>query len=150
MDHRVAVWVVTFITMGCSRERAEPAPTPAGQAAKQTATAAAPGARSDGLGSGHFATAGGPPAARPECDRGVPVLPAFWYDGACRRFDAASAAGPTFAMAYWGRAMSACKILWGDDDLEGGRAALARMPGKDRLVPREAAWVAAATALLGE
>ncbi len=78
------------------------------------------------------------------------ALHSFWYDEATRQFDAAIAADPTMNMAYWGAAMSRCKLLWGDDDLATARQVLSRMPDPDRLSPREQAWVLAFVALLTE
>ena len=125
---------------GKSPERAPPPPTPAVEAAPA-------GYDRDALGALHFQIAGGTPAARRDFDRGLLALHSFWYDEATRRFEAAIAADPTFAMAYWGLAMSHAKLLWGDDDLDAGRDALKRMPNPSALPPHDQAWVVAALSL---
>ena len=54
-------------------------------------------------------------------------------------------------MAYWGLAMSYCKLLWGDDDVAAARVQLSmHMPDPDRLTPREQAWARAAFELIRE
>ncbi|HWM86132.1 MAG TPA: hypothetical protein VNO33_09845 [Kofleriaceae bacterium] len=88
--------------------------------------------------------------ARDHFRRGMAALHAFWYEEASRQFEAAVAADRGFAMAHWGLAMSKSKLLWGDDDLAGGRRALSQMPPSSGLSPRERAWVAAVTALFGK
>jgi tetratricopeptide (TPR) repeat protein len=92
----------------------------------------------------------GSPQARDHFTRGLNALHAFWYDEAVRRFDAAIAADGTMTMAYWGAAMSRSKLLWGDDDLDGMRAVLSRMPDPSRATERERAWVASVVELMRE
>jgi tetratricopeptide (TPR) repeat protein len=128
---------------------------PKGQAT-QAGAAVAPKAPPDdrydtgALGAITFAVSDGTPAARAHFTRGMLALHSFWYDEATREFQAAIAADPTMNMAYWGAAMSACKLLWGDDDIGAARQLLARMPAPERLSPRERAWVAAVNALLAD
>jgi tetratricopeptide (TPR) repeat protein len=100
------------------------------------------------LGALNFALSEGTPAARSHFTRGLLALHSFWYDKASREFQAAIDADPTMNMAYWGAAMSRCKLLWGDDDLAGARDLLSRMPDPGRLTPREQAWVSAAVELV--
>ncbi|MDB4959320.1 MAG: tetratricopeptide repeat protein [Myxococcales bacterium] len=95
-----------------------------------------------------FALSEGTPEARAHFTRGLLALHSFWYDEAIRQFDAAIAADPTMNMAYWGAALSRCKLLWGDDDIGAARALLSRMPNADGLGPRDRAWVLALIELL--
>jgi tetratricopeptide (TPR) repeat protein len=72
----------------------------------------------------------------------------FWYDEATRQFQLAIAADPKMRMAYWGAAMSYCKLLWGEDDLDAAIQILKQMPDPDSLPPREQAWLLATFELL--
>lgn len=134
---------------GGAREEARP-----GSAAASPGSAAAPAAPADdryddgALGAMTFAHSEGTPAARAYFTRGMLALHSFWYDEAARQFSAAIVADREMNMAYWGVAMSRCKLLWGEDDLDGAREILSRMPNPDRLTPREQAWVLAAVALV--
>jgi hypothetical protein len=101
----------------------------------------------EALGSLRFDVQGGTPQARQHFFHGLLALHSFWYDEAQKQFEAAIAADTSFSMAYWGLAMSKVKLLWGDDDLQGGYAALAAMPAPDKLPPREQAWVMAGVSL---
>jgi hypothetical protein len=101
----------------------------------------------DALGSLRFEVQGGTPEARSHFFHGLLALHSFWYDEAQKQFQAAIDADKSFSMAYWGLAMSKAKLLWGDDDLEGGYAALAAMPAPDKLPLREQAWVMASVSL---
>ncbi|MEO7735594.1 MAG: hypothetical protein ABIY55_31860, partial [Kofleriaceae bacterium] len=138
--------MIVALAAACGRstpEHREPPPPPS-----PAVEAAAPaGYDRDALGALHFEVAGGTPAARRDFDRGLLALHSFWYDEATRRFQAAITADPTFAMAYWGLAMSHAKLLWGDDDLDAGRDALQRMPNPSALPPHDQAWVVAALSL---
>ncbi len=98
------------------------------------------------LGTLRFEVTGGNPAARRDFEQGVLAMHSFWYTEATRRFTAAIAADPSFAMAHWGLAMSHAQLLFGIDDLDAGRAALANVPPLDNVTPRERAWIASARA----
>ncbi len=102
------------------------------------------------LGSLTFKLSEGNPAARAHFMRGLLALHSFWYDEAQRQFAAAIAADPAMNMAYWGAAMSQCKLLWGEDNLDAARALLKQMPSPDKLPEREQAWIVAALQLVGE
>ena len=131
---------------GSPGSAAMPAPAASGSGGSSSfATAAA--ADSDALGALHFEISGGTPEARQLFRRGLLALHSFWYDEAQKQFDAAIAADPSFSMAYWGLAMSHAKLLWGDDNLDAGRAALTRMPSPQALPPHDQAWVMAALSL---
>ncbi|HTM22593.1 MAG TPA: hypothetical protein VL172_18855, partial [Kofleriaceae bacterium] len=94
-----------------------------------------------------FPVTGGTPAARREFVAGLLAMHSFWYTEATRRFEAAAAADPTFVMAQWGVAMSHAQLLFQNDELEPGRAALARIGDVSALSPRERAWIGAAREL---
>jgi hypothetical protein len=100
------------------------------------------------LGAITFPLTEGTPEARAHFMRGLLALHSFWYDEANREFRAAIAADPTMNMAYWGVGMSACKLLWGDDDLATANQMIAKMPDPDKLSPREQTWVVALIELL--
>jgi tetratricopeptide (TPR) repeat protein len=103
---------------------------------------------SSSLGALAFPLTEGTPAARAHFTRGLLALHSFWYDEAQREFTAAIAADPKMDMAYWGLAMSHCKLLWGEDDVEAAKQALARMPDPEKLSEREQEWVMATIELL--
>jgi tetratricopeptide (TPR) repeat protein len=127
------------------RDEARPAaPSPSPPAAPPPDDRYDPGA----LGATTFQHSEGTPEARAHFTRGLLALHSFWYDEAVRQFEAAILADPEMNMAFWGSAMSRCKLLWGDDDLAAAREVMSRMPNPDRLTPREQAWVRAGVALV--
>jgi tetratricopeptide (TPR) repeat protein len=79
-----------------------------------------------GLGKTHFPTSG---TARAQGDflRGLLLLHSFEYEMARKAFQAAEHIDPNFAMAYWGEALSYNETLWGEQDLDAARAALAKL-----------------------
>jgi tetratricopeptide (TPR) repeat protein len=79
-----------------------------------------------GLGTTHFPNSG---ARRAQADflRGLLLLHSFEYDAARRAFRAAERTDPRFAMAYWGEALTHNQTLWGGQDLDAARAALAKL-----------------------
>jgi tetratricopeptide (TPR) repeat protein len=80
----------------------------------------------------------GAPAAQEAFLTGVKALHNFEFDEAAVAFQRAQKADPTFAMAYWGEAMSHNHPLWAQQDLEAARKVL------DRLDPTSAGRVAKA------
>ena len=102
------------------------------------------------LGKIDFPVTGGSPAARQHFARGMLALHSFWYDEAIAEMQAATKADPTFAMGWWGLAMSHARLLWQDDDLAVGRAALAKITSTEKLSAREKAWIDAARALYAD
>jgi tetratricopeptide (TPR) repeat protein len=100
----------------------------------------------------HFANSG-TPAAQPPFLRGLALLHSFEYDLARDAFREAQRADASFAMAYWGEALTRAQLLWGLDYADSARAALLRLgPTRDvRLAragtARERAYGAAAEAL---
>jgi tetratricopeptide (TPR) repeat protein len=121
-----------------------------GAAGKPAAADTGEGADGEPSGAAAFEAGSRSPEARAHFRKGLLALHSFWYEEASKQFGEAIAADRTFAMAYWGLAMSKSKLLWGDDDLAGGRRALREMPPSSRLSGREQAWVAAAKALFAE
>jgi len=88
--------------------------------------------------------------------RGLALLHNFEYSRAAEAFRAAQAAGPDFAMAYWGEAMTHNHPLWEEQDREAARAILARLaPTREARAAkaanaREAAWLDAVETLYAE
>jgi tetratricopeptide (TPR) repeat protein len=68
-----------------------------------------------------------PPDAEREFQRGLSALHDFEYEEANDAFKRAQTLSPSFAMAYWGEAMTYHQSLWGHEDVEAGRRALARL-----------------------
>lgn len=108
-----------------------------------------------GLGQIEFPTSGSP-KAQAWFLRGVLLLHNFQYDDAQEAFRQAQQLNPSFAMAYWGEAMTANHPLWGEQNLKEGRAILYRLaPNPDmRLAKaqtkREKGYLRAVEILYGE
>lgn len=106
----------------------------------------------------HEQVAGGVagPTHRSAYAEGLYLLHNFEYDRAAAAFRQAQAADPGNVMAYWGEAMTYNHPLWAYQDLEKGRAVLARLgpsPEARRAKARgdrEAGWLDAVEALYGE
>ncbi len=79
-----------------------------------------------GLGTTHFPNSGAP-RAQHEFLRGLLLLHSFEYQPARRAFLAAERIDPNFAMAYWGEALTYNQTLWGEQDRDAARAALAKL-----------------------
>ena len=111
-----------------------------------------PSAKSGELGEIRFANSGAASAQEPFL-RGLALLHSFEYDEAADAFREAQRADPSFAMAFWGEAVTYSHLLWGEDDPDAARRALARLaPTQDaRLAragtPRERAYGDAVEAL---
>ncbi len=92
-------------------------------------------------------------AAQTSFLRGLALLHSFEYEDAGEAFRAAQRADPAFAVAYWGEALTYAKLLWGLDNPEATRVALARLAStpEERLrrapTERERAYGAAVEAL---
>ncbi len=88
-----------------------------------------------------------------ECRRlfitGMLQLHSFQYDDAHDTFQAAVRADPRCAMASWGDAMAYSHPIWGEEQVQSARAALARVKNEGELRPSERAHLAAARALYG-
>jgi hypothetical protein len=75
------------------------------------------------LGTISFTTSGAP-AAQPKFLEGVKALHSFQFDEAAVAFREAKALDPSFALAYWGEAMSYNHPLWAQQDREAGQRVL--------------------------
>lgn len=97
----------------------------------------------------------GSPAAQAQFLRGVAWLHSFGYEDAIDAFRAAQKIDPSFAMAYWGEALSFSQPLWFFEELDKGRAALTKLGAtpEARLAKartlREQAFMRAVEALYG-
>lgn len=88
----------------------------------------------DGLGVIAFDNTG-LPAAQPAFARGVLALHSFWYAEARKSFREARRLDPTFALAYWGEALTHDHPVWGGHDVREGRRVLeqlASLPAETR------------------
>ena len=79
-----------------------------------------------GLGNVTFPNSGSA-AAQADFIRGVAWLHSFMYEDAIDSFRAAQKIDPSFALAYWGEAMSFSQPLWFFEEVEKGRAVLAKL-----------------------
>ncbi len=77
-----------------------------------------------GLGAASFPTSTQSAAAQQEFMRGLLLLHLFEYAHAAKAFVAAEQADPSFAMAYWGEAMTYNHPVWNQVDPVAGEAAL--------------------------
>lgn len=107
------------------------------------------------LGSLSFPNSGAP-AAQAAFLRGLAWLHSFGYEDAIDAFQEAQRADPSFAMAYWGEALSFDQPLWFMESPEKGRAVLRRLgatPADRRAktkTPREQGYLGAVEALYSE
>src|SRR5574339_871315 len=85
-----------------------------------------PTAKAGELGEVTFANSGAAPAQEPFL-RGLALLHNFEYDEAAEGFREAQGRDSSFAMAFWLEAVTHSHLLWGEENLEGARAALARL-----------------------
>jgi len=117
--------------------------------------AAALSAQPSELGRIDFPTSASGPA-REHFLRGVLLLHSFEYDDAAEEFQAAQAADPAFALAYWGEAMTKNHPIWMERDAEAARKVLGRLAGTrdDRLAKapsgRERGYLEAVEILFAE
>ena len=120
-----------------------------------SATPAAAPTASSGLGAVAFENSGAP-AAQTDFLSGLAQLHNFEYPRAAESFRRAQAADATFAMAYWGEAMTYNHTVWQEQNLEAARAALAKLgPNAEAraakaATPREKAYLHAVEILYGE
>jgi len=97
----------------------------------------------------------GSAAAQADFLRGVAWLHSFMYEDAIDAFRSAQRIDPSFALAYWGEAMSFSQPLWFFEEVDKARAALSKLaPSADaRLAraktPREQGYLRAVEALYG-
>jgi tetratricopeptide (TPR) repeat protein len=102
-----------------------------------------------GLGTATFPTSTHNAEAQHDFLRGLLLLHVFEYDDADKSFVAAEKLDPTFALAYWGDAMTFNHPVWNQLDVPAGQAALARFaPTAEARAariadPRERDWMSA-------
>jgi tetratricopeptide (TPR) repeat protein len=126
--------------------------------AQQTRPAGTPAQPSlthvDGLGSIAFPNSGNAGAQAPFI-RGVLLLHSFEYDASAEAFRQAESADPTFALAYWGEAMTFNHPLWQQQSRDQALTALEKLTktpeGRAARAPspREKGYLAAVEALYG-
>jgi tetratricopeptide (TPR) repeat protein len=97
----------------------------------------------------------GAAAAQAAFLRGVAWLHSFGYEDAIEAFQEAQRIDPTFALAYWGEALSFSQPLWFQEEPDKGRAVLRKLgatPAERRAkakTPREQGYLAAVDELWG-
>jgi len=146
---RISVWsassVVRFAVSVCSVcsvvTIARPTPAPA-QAEQKLGTISFPNS--------------GNAAAQAPFARGVKLYYSFEYGPAADAFREAQKADPSFALAYWGEALTYTHQVWNEQNLEAARAALTKLAptpsarrGKAKTA-REMMYMDLAEALYGE
>ena len=89
----------------------------------------------------------GSAAAQEPFLRGMLLLHSFEYDDAASAFRDAQAADSSFALSYWGEALTHYRPVWGRENLDEGRSALEKAPGGASVTPREQAYLDAAAIL---
>ena len=101
------------------------------------------------LGDISFPNSGGAAAQEPFL-RGMLLLHNFEYDDAAAAFRDAQAADSSFALSYWGEALTHYRPVWGNENPDQGRAALEKAPGGASATSREQAYLDAAAILFGD
>lgn len=91
------------------------------------AFAASAAAQTQDVGIVAFANSGAAAAQEPFL-RGLAQLHNFEYESAAKLFRKAQEIDPSFAMAYWGEAMTYTHPIWFQQDLAAARAVLAKAP----------------------
>jgi hypothetical protein len=136
----LAAWLLILLAPGLSYAQEPPHP---------------PGAHMHRLGTVDFPNSGSAAAQEPFL-RGIALLHSFEYSDAAAAFREAQKADSTFALAYWGEALTKTQLLWGVDDAAGAREVLTRLApsAEARLAragtPRERAYGAAVEAFFAE
>ena len=109
-----------------------------------------------GYGTVDFPTSTRSAVAQLAFSRGVLLLHLFHYDEAADAFRQAEHADSSFAMAYWGEAMTYTHPVWDEQDTAAGRKALAKLAAtpdaREQAAPteRERGYMRAVDALYGE
>lgn len=101
------------------------------------------------LGSVAFPTSAKNPEAQALFERGLAALHSFWYEEAANAFRAARDLEPSFAMAYWGEAMTHNHPIWMEQNRDAALAILKALP-KNAGTPREREWLATLDTLYGK
>lgn len=95
-------------------------------------------------------------AAQAPFERGVKLYYSFEFSPAAEAFREAQKADPSFALAYWGEALTHTHQVWNEQNLEAARAALNKLadtPAERRAkakTPREMMYMDIAEALYGD
>jgi len=92
----------------------------------------------------------GPKIAQQHFLRGMLAMHSFWYDEALDEFRAATKVAPSFAMGYWGEALTYYHPVWESENLVASRAAMAKIPANAPLSDRERGFIDAAKILFGD
>lgn len=92
----------------------------------------------------------GPKIAQQHFLRGMLAMHSFWYDEALDEFRAATKVAPSFAMGYWGEALTYYHPVWESENLVASRAAMAKIPVNAPLSDRERGFIDAAKILFGD
>ncbi|HWW60518.1 MAG TPA: hypothetical protein VN181_04040 [Thermoanaerobaculia bacterium] len=100
------------------------------------------------LGSVSFPTSTTNADAQAAFERGVAALHSFWYEEAATAFRRAQQLDPTFAMAFWGEAMTFNHPIWYEQDRDAARAVLVKAPKSGS--ERERDWIATLNVLYGD
>lgn len=90
----------------------------------------------------------GPAEAQKHFERGILYLHSFEYRAAREQFVAAQKLAPSFAMAYWGEAMTYNEPVWFAQDVDSARGVLKRIPAMAPTA-RERAYLQALEVLYG-
>ena len=101
------------------------------------------------LGAVSFPNSGSAAAQEPFL-RGMLLLHSFEYDDAASAFRDAQAADSSFALAYWGEALTHYRPVWDNENLDQGRSALEKVPDNRSADTREQAYLDAAGILFGD
>lgn len=133
-----------------------PAPRTSGpQAPKTSGPTTSPPRGTPVLGAVTFPNSGAP-AAQAAFLRGVAWLHSFGYEDAIDAFQEAQTIDPSFALAYWGEALSFDQPLWFMEEPAKGRAALRKLGATEAerrakaKTPREQSYLAAVEALYSD
>ena len=143
----VCIALVSPLAQARSPKPQTPSPKPPSPSPK-------PQAPSPDLGRVVFHNSGSAAAQEPFL-RGVAWLHSFGYEDAIDAFRAAQKIDPSFALAYWGEAMSFSQPLWFFEEVPQARAALAKLgPTAEARIaraktPREQGFMRAVEALFG-
>ena len=101
------------------------------------------------LGAVSFPNSGSAAAQEPFL-RGLLLLHSFEYHDAASAFRDAQAADSSFALAYWGEALTHYRPVWDNENLDQGRSALEKAPENPAVTAREQAYLEAAAILFGD
>jgi hypothetical protein len=96
-----------------------------------------------------FANSGAAEAQKPFL-HGLALLHDFEYETAAKEFREAQKIDPSFAMAYWGEAMTYTHPVWFQQDAAAARAVLDRLGATKAKTERERDYLRAVAVLYGD